>query len=87
MSTGEKLTGDQFLQKHAEWKYGQKAVRKEEQPCTWLMSKSGYCFPLEGDLDSELKRLREMNMPCTVHHNQTSLTMKPMQDEAIRNRK
>lgn len=75
------MTGDEFLQKQAEWKYGNKAKVKEEQPRTWLMADSGFYFILEGDLELELTRFREMDMPCTVHHNQTSLTMSHLQSE------
>jgi hypothetical protein len=70
------MNADEFLQEHAEWKYGKKtAKQKEDPPRTWLLAKSGYYFVFDGNLDTELKRLDDMQMPCTVHHNQTSLTM------------
>jgi hypothetical protein len=75
------MNANEFLQDHAEWKYGSKMTVKEEQPATWLMAKSGFYFVLEGYLENELERLREMDMPCTVHHNQTSLTMSHIQAE------
>lgn len=75
------MNGDEFMQKHAKWKYGTKLENKPEQPRTWLMAQSGFYFVLEGDLDHELERLRNMDMPCTVHHNQTSMSMSRKQAE------
>jgi hypothetical protein len=70
------MNADEFLQDHARWKYGKKAaVQKEDPPRTWLLAKSGYYFVFDGDLDAELIRLNAMDMPCTVHRDQTSLTM------------
>jgi hypothetical protein len=70
------MDADEFLQDHARWKYGKKTTaHKEDAPRTWLLAKSGYYFVFDGDLDVELKRLEAMKMPCTVHHNETSLTM------------
>jgi hypothetical protein len=74
------MNSDEFLQDHAKWKYGKGVPdMKPEESQTWLMAKSGFYFKLEGDLDCEIARLNEMDMPCTVHHNQTSLGMSHIQ--------
>jgi len=76
------MNSNDFLQEHAKWKYGSKGIStKPEYPRTWLMAESGFYFVLEGDLDSELLRLNEIGMPCTVYLDQTSLTMSHMQSE------
>ena len=75
------MTGEEFAQEHAKYLYGKGQPTKEEQPRTWLMAESGFYFLLEGDLDHELERLRKMDMPCTVHHNQTSISMSDKQAE------
>jgi hypothetical protein len=75
------MNSDEFLQDHAKWKYGSVRTDIIESQRTWLMAKSGFYFPLEGDLDHELERLRQMDMPCTVHHNQTSISMSHIQSE------
>lgn len=75
------MTGEEFKKEHLRRKLGQSKAVKEESPRTWLMAKSGHYFPLEGDLDHELERLREMDMPCTVHHDQTSISMSHIQAE------
>lgn len=76
------MNSDEFLQDHAKWKYGQGKEIKQEQPCTWLMViKSGHYFRLEGNLDAELGRLREIGMPCVAHHDQTSVSMSLVQSK------
>ncbi len=75
------MDSDGFLQAHAKWKYGKATDRKPESPRTWLMAESGFYYVLEGDLDSELKRYRENGLICTVHHNQTSISMSHIQAE------
>jgi hypothetical protein len=74
------MTGKEFRKAHNRHLKKAGVPRKEEHPQTWLMAESGFYFPLEGDLDCELKRLREMEMPCTVHHGQTSITMSRIQE-------
>jgi hypothetical protein len=75
------MDSDEFMQSHAKWKYGKKLDANEESTATWLMTESGAYFLLEGDLELELQRMRDMDMPCTVHHNATSLNMKDLQAE------
>jgi hypothetical protein len=80
------MDSNEFLQEHAKWKYGKGVERKPEQPATWLISDSGCYFPLEGDLDHELERLRGIGMPCVVWLNSTSTTMRDKQNEILARR-
>lgn len=78
------MDANEFRQKHEKWqddKTGKRTNRKQEQPGTWLISKSGCYFPLKGDLDHELERLRKMDMACNVFHNVTSHQMRDKQNE------
>lgn len=79
------MDGCGFMQEHEEWKNQTKVV-KDEVPATWLMSKNCAIFELEGDLDFELERLREMGMPCRVFRNQTNTQMRERQNVCIMNR-
>jgi hypothetical protein len=75
------MDSEAFLQSHAEWKYGNTARKaKTEQLQTWLMSESGFYFVLMGDLEAELSRQRDKGLNCTVHHDQTSLSMSRIQE-------
>ena len=76
------MDSGEFLQDHAQWKYGnKKKVIVEEEPRTWLMARSGAYFPLDGNLDCEIRRLLDLDMLCTVHHNQTSTSMSQIQSD------
>ncbi len=79
------MDAEDFLQSHAEWKYGSKVeTTAPEQPQTWIMSDSGFYFVLKGDLDAELQRQRDRGLKCTVHENQTSLSMSRIQEQLER---
>ena len=74
------MTGEEFKAAHKIYKE-KTSAQKEDKPKTWLMSDVGSIFPLEGDLESELERLRQIDMPCTVHENATSTIMRDLQAE------